>query len=135
MGTAENKRLVGEWFERLGAGDPRLPELLADDATWWVPPSSHLAGTHAGKPAVLALLRAGVDHYSPKHPMQVEVERMIAEGDWVAVEFVLRAVTARGRDYANHYHFAFRARDGRIAEVREHLDTKAAHDAFQAPGS
>ena len=31
--------------------------------------------------------------------------------------------TASGDPYENHYHFAFRLEDGRIREVREHLDT------------
>jgi ketosteroid isomerase-like protein len=84
---------------------------------------------------VLALLGSGVGLYSREHPLRAEVLRSIAEGDWVAVELVLRAVTARGLDYENHYHFAFRVRDGRIAEVREHLDTQyAAERLFAGDG-
>lgn len=123
MGADASRAVVQRYFERMAAGDPAVTELLADDVSWWVPPSSPLAGLHEGREAVLALMGQGVALYDPATPMRFEVQRTIAEGEWVAVELVLRARTARGEDYANVYHFAFRVVDGRIREVREHVDT------------
>lgn len=123
MSAADNKRLVRDYFDAMRSGDPGLSELLADDVSWWAPPSSALGGLHAGKEAVLALMASGVGLYDTSHPMSVEISRMIAEDDWVSVQLTLEARTARGEPYHNHYHFAFRVRDGRIREVREHLDT------------
>ena len=49
MGIEENKAIVREYFRRMGAGDPKVAELMTDDVTWWVPQSSPLAGTQRGK--------------------------------------------------------------------------------------
>lgn len=123
MSAAANKRLVRRYFDAVQAGDPDLESLLADDVSWWVPPSSPLGGLYAGKQAVLELMASGGGLYDPDHPLELHVEQMIAEGDWVSVQLTLDARTARGEAYQNHYHFAFRIQDDRIREVREHLDT------------
>jgi hypothetical protein len=126
MGIEENKAVVREYFRRIQAGDPGLAELLTEDVTWWVPQSSELAGTHRGRPAVLELMGKGVELYQP--PLAAIVEEMVAERDWVCVQMVVEAKTAAGLPYRNDYHFAFRIRDGRIAAVREYLDTKYASE-------
>lgn len=135
MSATQNKALVADYFAKLQAGDPAVADLLDDDVVWWVPPGSDMAGEHRGRDAVLEFMGRGVAYYSAEHPLEVLVEQTVAEGDWVAVQFVVEAVTAGGRDYRNHYHFAFEIRDGRIVRVKEYLDTKYAHDAFSAGGS
>ena len=123
MGAAENKESVRRWLAAMQAGDPKLPELLTDDATWWVPPSSPLGGTYRGKAEVLKLMSQGIGLYDASVPMRIEIQRMVAEDDAVCVQLVLRGRTARGEDYENHYHFAFELRDGRISAVKEYVDT------------
>jgi ketosteroid isomerase-like protein len=68
----------------------------------------------------------GVDLY--QLPLQVVIEAMVAERDQVCVQLVVEATTAAGRPYRNDYHFAFRVRDGKIAGVREYVDTKYASE-------
>jgi hypothetical protein len=126
MGIEENKALVREYFRRMQAGEPTVAEMMAEDVTWWVPQSSELGGTHRGKAAVLALMGKGVDLY--QLPLRVEIEEMVAERDQVAVQLVVEAKTAAGLPYRNDYHFAFRIRDGKLAAVREYVDTKYAQD-------
>ena len=126
MGIEENKGVVREFFRRMNAGDPGVADMLTEDATWWVPHSSELGGTHRGKAAVLALMGKGVELYQP--PLDVKVEEMVAERDHVAVQLVIEAKTAKGEPYRNDYHFAFRVRDGRICAVREYVDTKYASE-------
>jgi ketosteroid isomerase-like protein len=130
MGIEENKALVREYLRRMQAGEATVADLLADDVTWWAPHSSELGGTHRGKVAVLALMGKGVDLY--QLPLRVIVEEMVAERDQVCVQLVVEAKTAAGRPYRNDYHFAFRVRDGRIAAVREYLDTKYASELLFA---
>jgi ketosteroid isomerase-like protein len=120
----QNKAIVHEYFRRIASGDPKITDLLSEDVTWWVPQSSELGGTHRGKAAVLALMGKGVDLYQP--PLHVEVEEIVAERDWVCAQVVIEAKTAAGLPYRNDYHFAFRLRDGRIAAVREYVDTQYA---------
>ena len=123
MDGEASKRAVERYFEAMRAGAPELPDLLTDDVTWWVPEASPLGGTHTGKPAVLALMASGTDLYDPAVPLEITVRSMIAEGSHVAVQLVIDARTARGEPYHNDYHFAFEVRDGKIAAVREYLDT------------
>jgi ketosteroid isomerase-like protein len=126
MGIEENKALVREYFRRMQAGEPTVAEMMTEDVTWWVPQSSELGGTHRGKAAVLALMGKGVDLY--QLPLRVEIEEMVAERDQVAVQLVVEAKTAAGLPYRNDYHFAFRLRDGKLASVREYVDTKYAQE-------
>lgn len=126
MGIEENKALVREYFRRMQAGDPAVAELMHDEITWWVPQSSELGGTHRGKAKVLELMGTGVDLY--QLPLKVIVEEMVAERDWVCVQLVVEAKTAKGRPYRNDYHFAFRIRDGKVAAVREYVDTQYAKE-------
>jgi hypothetical protein len=118
-----NKELVRRYLRAISSGDPCLPDLLTDDVTWWVPPSSPLGGLREGKPAVLALMASGVGLYDASVPFGIEVEAIVAEGEWVALQMVMTARTAKGHDYRNFYHFAFRIRDGRICAVKEYVDT------------
>jgi uncharacterized protein len=130
MPAAEAKKLVKTYFKRIQTGDPRLPEMLADDITWWVPPGSDMAGTYVGKAKVLELMGSGVGLYDASSPLVIDVEEMVAEGNTVCVQFVLSAKTAKGRDYRNHYHFVFKIKRGKIAHVKEYVDTKYAHDVL-----
>jgi len=126
MGIEENKALVREYFRRMQAGEPTVAEMMDDEITWWVPQSSELGGTHRGKAKVLELMGKGVDLY--QLPMKILVEEMVAERDWICVQLVVEAKTAKGRPYRNDYHFAFRVKNGRIAAVREYVDTQYAKE-------
>lgn len=123
MTAADNKRVVETYFEKMASGAPDVPTLFTDDVTWWVPQSSPFGGTYEGRDAVLGLMGKGVDLYDLSVPMQTEIEEMVAEGDTVCVQLVLRARTAGGDDYENQYHFVFRLREGRICAVKEYVDT------------
>jgi ketosteroid isomerase-like protein len=123
MSAEENKRTIERYFATMASGDPTVAQLFTEDVTWWVPESSPLGGTHAGRDKVLALMANGVHLYDASTPMQVDLREMVAEGDSVCVQLVMRARTAKGEDYENHYHFAFRLREGRISSVREYVDT------------
>ena len=118
-----NKALVRRYLRAMSSGDPSLPELLTDDVTWWVPPSSPLGGQRRGKAAVLELMASGIGLYDASVPFGIEIEAIVAEGEWVALQMVMTARTAKGQPYRNFYHWAFRVRDGRICEVKEYVDT------------
>jgi uncharacterized protein len=121
VSTEETKALVQRYFDAMRTGSPALADLLADDVTWWVPPSSPLGGLHEGRAKVLALMAQGVGLYDG--PLAITIESLIAEGDRAAVQVVIDGRTAKGEPYHNFYHFAFRVRDGKIRAVREYVDT------------
>jgi ketosteroid isomerase-like protein len=55
-----------------------------------------------------------------------------ADGDTVALEWRVHARTPDGADYRNAYCGVFVIRDGRIAAVREYLDTQYAAQTLLA---
>jgi ketosteroid isomerase-like protein len=57
----------------------------------------------------------------------IEIQNIIAEGDFVACRFVLDAMTVRANEhYRNYYNFFYRCENGRVAEYWEYLDTEYA---------
>lgn len=128
MGAAENKEIVRKYFEAVNKGDSEtVVGTFADDCVWWVPPGSDMAGTYEGKEAVLGLFGQGVALYDPNTPLKVEIQELVADGDKVAAQVVISAKTAKGKPYKNHYHFAFRLRNGQFVHVKEYVDTAYAH--------
>ena len=125
MSPDANRPLVREFFARFSANDiAGALDCMTDDATWWI----------AGKPGALPV--RGVLSKEKiarvffnmagrlKDPLQLRVVDSIAEGDRMAVEVESRGVLDNGRVYEQQYHFAMTFRDGKIAAVREYLDTQ-----------
>ena len=56
-------------------------------------------------------------------PINVQVQRILTDGDHVVVEAVGQARTLKGGNYDNNYLFLYRVVDGKIVEAREFLDS------------
>ncbi|MEU6346454.1 nuclear transport factor 2 family protein [Streptomyces sp. NPDC046977] len=97
---------------------------VSDTVIWHTPPSTLPAyqGPHHGPEAVIALIAAGGAPFVPGS-RRVRVERCLAEGDHVAVDWRQTATLADGTAYDNLYSFRFRMDKGEIAEVWENFDT------------
>ena len=134
MGTTENKALAFRFFKAFGSGDREaLHALVRDDFRWVVPQGAALhAGVHEGAAKVFdAMLSAVGDTFVPGS-QRTEFDLVVAEGDAVMCEARLHATAHDGRDYDNVYVFVFVIDDGRIAELREHVDTSTAAGFFGA---
>ena len=129
-----HKRITAELFERFSASDiAGVMDLMTDDATWRVP----------GKPELMPSAgiydRARIERLFRRMLSQLEdglkmtVVDTIAEGDRVAVEVESSGDLKNGRKYRQQYHFAIDFRDGKIAGVREYLDTHHAFDTWLRP--
>ena len=129
-----NKRLAAQLFERLSAGDNDAAlAMLTDDATWWLagtPGKLPVAGT-LDKKQVAKLFRNITG--ALEKPIAMTVKHMIAEGDDVAVEVESLGHLKNGRTYNQEYHFRIGVREGRIAWVREYLDTLHVQSVWFAP--
>ncbi len=126
MGKQEedNKKLAHEMLEALSNADQDwVAAHYADDFRIWVTGSLPFSGTNdragalAGMPAVLDLFPDG---------LKFTAHSMVAEGDTVAIEATSSGTTVRGDAYAQEYHFLMRARDGKITEWKEYMDTEHA---------
>jgi uncharacterized protein len=132
--TEENKRSAVELFARFSAGDiPGVLALMTDDVTWRLsgkPELSPVTGIYNKErlkrlfDRMLAQLESG---------LQMTVVGLVAEGDNVAVEVESQGDLRNGRKYRQQYHFLIAFRDGRIAAVREYLDTHHAYDVWARP--
>jgi ketosteroid isomerase-like protein len=128
MSMESNKRTAAEFFAHISAGDiPGALGLLTDDVTW------RIAGKPELTPAAGTYDKTRLDRLFHRmlrrldDGLKMTVQSAIAEGDKVAVEVTSRGKLDDGRAYEQEYHFLLEFRGGRIAAVREYLDTQHAH--------
>jgi uncharacterized protein len=134
MNICENKALAFQFFERFTAGDIQgALDTMADDATWWIPGKperSPSAGLYSKERIgrlfnrMVAALESG---------LTMTVVSSVGEGDCVALEVESSGDLRNGRQYRQEYHMLLSFKDGKIASVREYLDTQHANDVWSAP--
>ena len=119
--TETNKQTVARFLELFSAGAvAETMAMMTDDATWWVAGTMPISGTY-DKVQFEKLLSGVLDVCTG--PIRIEPRNWTAEGDRVALEAESFVDTRNGRTYNNLYHFLFEVRDGKIAAVKEYLDT------------
>ena len=134
MSTARNKQVAEELFERFSAGDiPGVLALMADDVNWRIagkPELTPVAGVY-DKERLGRLFRRMQAQL--ENGLEMTVLGSVAEGDRVAIEVESSGDLKNGRQYRQQYHFLITLRDGKIASVREYLDTHHAFDVWIGP--
>jgi ketosteroid isomerase-like protein len=124
MNTEANRHIATEFFRRYDARDiDGVLDLLADDATYWLagkPGTNRTSGLRS-KAEMAGIFRLMDEHL--KSPLRMTVKGTVAEGDRVAVEAESYGELRNGRVYAQEYHVLMTIRDGKIAAVREYMDT------------
>ncbi len=131
MGVAENKNVVAGFVEALSSGNIEAAKAaLADDATWWIPGSLPVSGTHRGKKAIFEDFLGKAQALFQPNSMAIQVRNVIGEGDCVAVEWIARGKSAKGSNYENYYHLMFEVRSGKIQAIREYVDTLYAKEVL-----
>jgi len=125
MSTETNKQTVTRFLELFSSGAVKeTMAMMTDDATWWVAGTMPISGTYT-KLQFEKLLSGVLDVCTG--PIRIEPRNWTAEGDRIALEAESFVDTRNGRTYNNLYHFKFKVRDGKIASVREYLDTMHAN--------
>jgi uncharacterized protein (TIGR02246 family) len=107
-------------------------DLFAEDATWWLGGELPLSGTWRGREAILGDFLGSIPRLYQPETISIEITSLIAEGDFVAMEWTSRALTTAGEAYENQCAGVFTVRDGRIVAVREYMDTQYAAAKFSA---
>jgi ketosteroid isomerase-like protein len=133
MSAAENKQLVRKVFEELERGSGRrFVDLLAEDVRWTIIGDTAWSGTWEGRSSVRAdLLDPLFAQFATTY--RAEVVRLIAEGDWVVIEFRGDVTTQAGRPYRNVYCYVCRLEDGKVKEICEYCDTQLLTEALAPP--
>jgi ketosteroid isomerase-like protein len=119
------KQVVQRYLDALVAGDlEAVRDSFALDAVWTLHADLPIAGPWRGRDHIVDdFLTAVAGALYEPGSVSFEFPTLIADGELVVVEWRVRARTARGGEYANAYCGVFLVRDGRIAEVREYLDS------------
>lgn len=121
------------YFDAVGGGDrARLLELFAPDLRWRVPQGAiePYAGLHEGAEKIADMMLGAVGGAFAEGSQKTRVRNLLFGDDLAAIECEMSATTPEGAEYRNDYVFFFEFRDGRIAEIREHVDTRYAADFF-----
>ena len=129
----EMAALVDAYFSAVSAGDrQRLLEVFAPDLRWRVPQGAiaPYAGLHEGSEHIADMMLGAVGQSFVPGSQQTTIKTKLFGEQVMAVETVMTAETPDQRSYQNSYTFFFEFEDGRIVEIREHVDTRYAADFF-----
>jgi hypothetical protein len=121
-------------WKAFASRDPeKIRAAFTADARWIAPPGNATA-IASGRDAESLLTVDGIiafitGVYNRLFPEGASIEFMtvVSEGDVAVIEQTYRARVANGRVYDNRYCWVFLARDGKICEMREYMDT---HSGF-----
>ena len=135
MSIQKNVQIVKDFFAAMGSGDKQgLLALTAEDIEWIIPGEAWpLAGTHRGHAGLADLLQkasATVETSLPEPP------EFVAQGDRVMVIGVATGkIKATNKPWEDQWVFAITVRDGKVANIREYIDTQALARASEMDAS
>ena len=124
---------VRGYFDAVGRDDrARLLELFTPDLRWRVPKGAiePFAGLHEGANEIVAMMLGAVGVAFVPGSQSTEILNLVFGSELAVAETEMCARTAAGDTYRNSYCFFFEFRDGRISEIREHVDTRYAETFF-----
>ena len=125
MSTQENVQIVKNFLAALGSRDKQvLLALSVEDIEWIVPGEDWpLAGTHRGHAGLENVLQKANETVETSYP---EPPEFIAQGDRVlVVGFATGKIKATNRTYKDEWVFDITVRDGKVAHIKEYIDTQA----------
>ena len=123
MHAQENVQIVKDFFAAIGSGDKKgLLALVAKDFEWIIPGEDWpLAGTYRGQAGLENLLQK-----SERLETSTEPREFIAQGDRVLViGFAKGKILATNKTFEDDWVFAITVQDGKLTNIREHIDTQA----------
>jgi len=129
MSIEENVQLVKDFFAAMGSdNEQNLLALVAEDLEWIIPGKDWpLAGTHRGHAKLVAVLQKASEEVEITYPKPPE---FFAQGDRVLVVGVATGkIKATNRQFKDDWVFDFTVRDGKVAKIREYIDTQALAEA------
>lgn len=139
MHTEESRELVKQaWAAFARRDQEKIAALFADDAEWIAPRANATAVALGvtdhmkGSAQIAAFVAKGVPLLFGD--TSIKFIGFHAEGPIVVVEEEMTARLPNGQPYRLDYCFIFECRDGRIARVREYLDTMSGYRQVFADG-
>lgn len=133
MSTEQNVQIVKEFFASIGSyNEQDLLALAAEDIEWIIPGEGWpLAGTYRGHAELAALLKKASKEVETKYPKPPE---FVAQGDRVLViGIAIGKIKATNKTFEDHWVFDITVRDGRVAHIKEYIDTQGMARASEMP--
>ena len=133
MTSEEMNRIAEAYFSTVCAADAAgLRALFTDDIQWRIPQGAiePYGGIHQGADEIVGMMLGAVGESFEAGSQIFDVITTLIGSDTVCKETQMSATAPDGRRYCNDYTFFFVFRDGLIAEIREHVDTRYAAGFF-----
>src|SRR6202789_3545191 len=134
MSIENNVQTVKNFFAAMGRGDKQgLLALSAEDIEWIIPGKDWpLAGTHRGHAGLTDFLQKASDTVETS----TEPSEYVAQGDRVLVVGVAKGkIKATNKPFKDDWIFAITVRNGKVANIREYIDTQALARASEMDAS
>jgi len=134
MSIQKNVHIVKDFFAAMGGSDRQgLLALCAEDFEWIIPGKDWpLAGTYRGHAGLENLLQKA----SETVETSTEPSEYVAQGDRVLVVGVATGkIKATNKPFKDDWVFDITVRDGKVAKIREYIDTQALARASQMDAS
>ena len=135
MSTEKNVQIVKNFLAALGRRDKQdLLAVSAEGIEWIIPGEDWpLAGTHRGHAGLADVLQKANETVETSYP---EPPEFIAQGDRVvAVGFATGRIKTTNKTFEDHFVFAITLRDGKLAKIREYIDTQVLARASETAAS
>jgi ketosteroid isomerase-like protein len=131
LSTHPNAAIVRGGFDRFAKGDVAgLLGLFADNAVWYIPGASPMAGTYEGRQEIIALLRRTAELTAGTY--RVELLWVVADDEHIAAVYRAQGTRADGRRLDIEQALLIVLRDGLWTEIRAQPLDQAAFDDFWA---
>jgi ketosteroid isomerase-like protein len=133
MNTERNVQIVKSFFAAMGGDKQELLTLITEDIEWTIPGEDWpLAGTHRGHAGVADVLRKASEEVETSFPRPPE---FVAQGDRVLVIGIATGkIKATNKPFKDEWIFDITVRDGKVAKIREYIDTQAMARASATSG-
>ena len=131
--TQESLQVVKDFFAAMSGGDKEeLLALVAEDIEWIIPGEDWpLAGTHRGHAGLANVLKKASDEVETTYPKPPE---FVAQGERVFVIGVATGkIKATNKTFKDDWVFDITVRNGKLAIIREYIDTQALARASEMP--
>lgn len=133
MSTESNVQTVKSFFAAMGGDKQDLLALISEDIEWTIPGEDWpLAGVHRGHAGVADVLRKASEEVETSFPQPPE---FVAQGDRVLVIGIATGkIKATNKPFKDEWIFDITVRDGKVAKIREYIDTQAMARASATSG-
>ena len=124
----QNKQTALDFLEAMSEGDAEgQARCLTPDAVTYTKGFGKVSGRRTRE-----MMLATCDGFREMVPtgFRPKIEKVVAEGDTVVLEFEGNAVLSNGKPYCNQYVFVFTFRDGKIKQLNEYFCTVLADETI-----